>query len=341
MHNRRGNWLCAAISSSWPVVAGTNVPPTSWGIQLTNEYGPSVCGVMANGLKITVDANTSTVCNATALTGGTQDQMYVVAADECHLWEDPNAHLLIRAEQPAAASLGVLACGLRLPGLHPRALQRRVGGYQRFGLGNAELRLISFGRSTLRRRMVWPSARPIRALGGRAPGVVAPTRILIQCLHLRFLVDAQHNRRLRRVHIQPDHIADLHVQLRIGGELERLPPPRLQVPLPPDPRHRGERDPRGSANSRADQCLTPRCSGGGVSVSTTTAASSMTRGRPERARSSAFATLSPASNTIRTRCAVPARTLDDRVNDSNRTRSPSRSTSTAATIPHCPESQNA
>ena len=108
MHNRRWNWLCAAISASWPVVAGTNVPPTSWGMQLTNEYGPSVRGVMANGLKITVDANISTACLGTALTGGTQDQIYVVAADECHLWEDPNSPMLIRCEQPAAASLGVL-----------------------------------------------------------------------------------------------------------------------------------------------------------------------------------------------------------------------------------------
>jgi hypothetical protein len=45
--------------------------------------------------------------------------------------------------------------------------------------------------------------------------------------YLRFLVDAQHNRLVRRVHIQLDHIADLRVQLRVGGELQRLPPPRL------------------------------------------------------------------------------------------------------------------
>jgi hypothetical protein len=91
MHNRRWNWLCAAVSASWPVIAGTNVPPTSWGMTLTNEYGPSVRGVMANGLKIVVDANISTACLATAVTGGTQDHIYVVAADECHVWESPDA----------------------------------------------------------------------------------------------------------------------------------------------------------------------------------------------------------------------------------------------------------
>ena len=108
MNNRRWNWFTAAVSASWPVIAGTNVPPTSWGMQLTNEYGPSVRAVMANGLKVVVDANVSTTCLAQATTGGTQDHMYVVAADECHLWEDPDAPVFIRADQPAAASLGVL-----------------------------------------------------------------------------------------------------------------------------------------------------------------------------------------------------------------------------------------
>jgi hypothetical protein len=89
MHPRRWNWFCAAISASWPVIAGTNVPPTSWGMQLTSEYGPSVRAVMSNGLKVVVDANISTVCLAQATSGGTQDHIYVVAADECHLWERP------------------------------------------------------------------------------------------------------------------------------------------------------------------------------------------------------------------------------------------------------------
>jgi hypothetical protein len=67
-----------------------------------------VRALLPNGMKVCVDQNISTVCLATALTGGTQDQIYVVASDECHLREDPNATVLIRAEQPAAASLGVL-----------------------------------------------------------------------------------------------------------------------------------------------------------------------------------------------------------------------------------------
>jgi len=108
MAPRRWNWATAAISSSWPVIAGTNVPPQSWGAQLTNEYGKAVRAILPNGMLITVDANVSTVCLGTALTGGTQDQVYAVAADECHLWEDPNQPAFIRAEQPSAASLGIL-----------------------------------------------------------------------------------------------------------------------------------------------------------------------------------------------------------------------------------------
>jgi hypothetical protein len=40
--------------------------------------------------------------------GGTEDEIYVTSSQECHLWEDPNAPVFIRAEQPAAAQLGVL-----------------------------------------------------------------------------------------------------------------------------------------------------------------------------------------------------------------------------------------
>jgi hypothetical protein len=59
--------------------------------------------VLPCGLEVIVDNNISTTSGA-----GTEDELYVVPATECHLWEDPNAPMFIRAEQPAAASLGVL-----------------------------------------------------------------------------------------------------------------------------------------------------------------------------------------------------------------------------------------
>lgn len=104
MHPRRWNWLCAAVGSTWPLLQAANFPGGSQTsiVQVTNEYGPSYRGVLANGLKVVVDANVPTN------TGGTQDEVYVLASEEIHLWEDPHAPVMIRAEQPNAASLGVL-----------------------------------------------------------------------------------------------------------------------------------------------------------------------------------------------------------------------------------------
>jgi hypothetical protein len=39
---------------------------------------------------------------------GTQDEIYVVPSSECHLWESPGSPVFIRAEQPAATTLGIL-----------------------------------------------------------------------------------------------------------------------------------------------------------------------------------------------------------------------------------------
>ena len=41
----------------------------------------------------------------TTLGGGTEDAIYGVNANECFLWEDPSAPLLIRAEQTGAGNL--------------------------------------------------------------------------------------------------------------------------------------------------------------------------------------------------------------------------------------------
>ena len=176
----------------------------------------------------------------------------------------------------------------------------------------------------------------------------------LQGLDLRFLVDAEHHGVLRRVQIQPDHVADLGLQFRIGGELERLDPPGLQVPAAPDPRHRREAEiPSSAASSRLDQCVTPSRCGGGVNVATTTSASSTRRGRPERlpvlqraqpalrvaippvdhrrpahpdpGRDLGVRVPSPASSTIRARCASPARIDDARSHRDSSARSESGS----------------
>ena len=71
---------------------------------VTNAYGPSVRGVLANGLRVCVDANIPTNLGV----GTNQDAVIVCASDEIHIWEDPGQPVLIRAEQPNAPSLGIL-----------------------------------------------------------------------------------------------------------------------------------------------------------------------------------------------------------------------------------------
>ena len=56
----------------------------------------------------------------------------------------------------------------------------------------------------------------------------------LERLDLGFLVDREHDRIVGRVHVQPDHIADLRHQLRIGRQLERLRDVGLQPERAPD-----------------------------------------------------------------------------------------------------------
>ena len=60
----------------------------------------------------------------------------------------------------------------------------------------------------------------------------------IQRLNLGLLIDAEHDRVLGRVQIRPDNVGDLGDQLGIGRELERFGPPRLHPVMPPGPQHR-------------------------------------------------------------------------------------------------------
>jgi len=55
----------------------------------------------------------------------------------------------------------------------------------------------------------------------------------VQGLDLGLLVHAQDHGLLRRVQVQAHHVADLGLQLGVGGELERLPAPWLQAEAPP------------------------------------------------------------------------------------------------------------
>jgi hypothetical protein len=103
MHSRRWAWLQSQLTTSYPMISQPNIAPTVMGANLHTRYGSGARGLLPNGLVVIVDNNI-----ATTLGGGTEDEIYVVPTSECHLWTDPNAPVFIRAEQAAAASLGVL-----------------------------------------------------------------------------------------------------------------------------------------------------------------------------------------------------------------------------------------
>lgn len=103
MHSRRWYWLQSQVGTSWPFFSQPGIPTQAGGVNLAEAYGSGFRGVLPNGQNVVVDNNIST-----ALGAGTEDEIYSVNSRECHLWEDPNAPMYIRAEQPAVASLGVL-----------------------------------------------------------------------------------------------------------------------------------------------------------------------------------------------------------------------------------------
>jgi hypothetical protein len=105
MHSRRWYWLSSQMSAVWPLINWSGMPVQTIGTaDSASSYNSGPRGVLPCGLEVVVDNNIATNLGA----GTNEDELYVVPASECHLWEDPNAPLFIRAEQPAAASLGVL-----------------------------------------------------------------------------------------------------------------------------------------------------------------------------------------------------------------------------------------
>lgn len=104
MHSRRWAWLQSQVGPNWPAFAQPMLDPQSMGSNYGVGYNKGVRGVLPNGLLAIVDNNIATNLGA----GTNEDEMYVVPSDECHLWEDPQAPVFIRAEQTKAANLGVL-----------------------------------------------------------------------------------------------------------------------------------------------------------------------------------------------------------------------------------------
>lgn len=126
MHSRRWYWLSSQMSNTWPLINSMGLPVQAAGVNNNEPYGSGIRGVLPNGLKVVVDNNIATNFGA----GTNEDEVYVVPEQECHLWEDQDAPLFIRAEQPAAASLGVL---LVVYGYFAYTFGRYPGGMQKIG----------------------------------------------------------------------------------------------------------------------------------------------------------------------------------------------------------------
>jgi hypothetical protein len=126
MHSRRWYWLASQMTSTWPFINSTAIPVQAGGTANDVGYNKGIRGRLPIGLQVVVDNNISTALG----TATSQDEVYVVPDAECHLWEDPQAPVFIRAEQPAAASLGVL---MVLYGYFAYSFRRYTNGMQKVG----------------------------------------------------------------------------------------------------------------------------------------------------------------------------------------------------------------
>jgi HK97 family phage major capsid protein len=104
MHSRRWYWLQSVVGTSFPFVQQPGIDSQNGMANLAAAYGSGARGVLPNGTVVIVDNNIATNLGS----GTNEDEIYVGSRREFHLWEDPTAPMLIRAEQTAAASLGVL-----------------------------------------------------------------------------------------------------------------------------------------------------------------------------------------------------------------------------------------
>ncbi len=104
MHSRRWYWLQNALGSSRPLVTQPGIDVEAIAANFAAAYGSGFRGVLPNGTPVVVDNNIATNLGA----GTNEDEIYIVSRRECHLWEDPTAPMLIRAEETKAANLAVL-----------------------------------------------------------------------------------------------------------------------------------------------------------------------------------------------------------------------------------------
>ena len=129
MAPRRWYWFNAQTSSTWPFLTQPGAGYNQFGATAEGtgvQYNQGARGVLPMGLPVIVDANIAVNFG----TATSEDEIYVVPRDECHLWEDPNAPVFIRAEQPNAANLAVL---IVLYGYFAYSFRRYTNGMGKVG----------------------------------------------------------------------------------------------------------------------------------------------------------------------------------------------------------------
>lgn len=101
MHPRRWWWIAKELSSTHPFVQFPNTASDSAGNAGGTDYNAGNRNIF--GVPVVLDGNLPTNLGA----GTNEDVILGVTASELHLWEDPNAPLMVRAEQTAAGNLTV------------------------------------------------------------------------------------------------------------------------------------------------------------------------------------------------------------------------------------------
>lgn len=103
MHSRRWYWLQAQLTSTWPLFGQPGAAPQQAGLNYGERYGNGFRGLLPSGTPVVLDNNIATNLGA----GTNEDEIYFFAQSEGHLWEDPNAPMLIKAEQSQAKKLAI------------------------------------------------------------------------------------------------------------------------------------------------------------------------------------------------------------------------------------------
>lgn len=127
MHPRRLGWLLAATDTTGRplVVPNANGPMNATGTYSGLGYGQSGQYSIV-GLPIITDANVATNLGA----GTNQDEIYVVAASEMHLWEAAGQPTYVRFEQPdgkVAVRIVLFGFSAFTAGRYPKAVAK-IGG---------------------------------------------------------------------------------------------------------------------------------------------------------------------------------------------------------------------